>query len=683
MLGGDRLPSARAPDHLDLHGGRIVGAAADTVKAAGQRGPGSGQVGSVLDVDALDGRGKGGEQALELHQLHQVALDLELSAHVRRGSVQLVPHQGGRGAVVLDQGGLGVGELAHGHLGLPVFDPEVELGLLGCGHDLLDLHDLALGLLLERIVRVEGVRHGPGPLLGEELDGHWSSFLVGSGCNLPGGKYLPPAPRGSIRAGAAADPAPASLTGAEPVPERHHVLPGPHPPTGQLRQRLGEGATLHVRGHAALVPAHQLGGLCHAHELRQDLDEDHRRPGLPRDRRHQRQGGLVYVANALPGVPAGDLDRVSLRHGAPPAVMLLPHPERHRHVDGIIRRVGMGSSRRLGNQPQVLGGPVPGPPQGDVVRIGRGGVWARAQVDQPLHLKAAVPEEADPLAIRELELDRLLVLLAPHPEPGRVEAGVDPFGLWGPAHEQERAGDGEREPAPGPEDPGHLGHGPLGVGEPHGAVIGQHEVEGAIAEGELLGAAVDQGDRRGGLARVAQLFAGEIDPDRVTIPLFEQGAVVRTFDTPEFRGMTFYEVHARSIINRVPDASYVPFRWSINPYRGCSHACDYCMVGDTPILMANGRTKPIADVRVGDQICGTVRWGTYRHYAKTMVLAHWSTIKQAYRIKLEDGTELVASADHRFLTNRGWKHVTGTERGADTRPHLTTNNKLMRTGRDQ
>ncbi|MGH2663724.1 MAG: Rv2578c family radical SAM protein, partial [Actinomycetota bacterium] len=38
--------------------------------------------------------------------------------------------------------------------------------------------------------------------------------------------------------------------------------------------------------------------------------------------------------------------------------------------------------------------------------------------------------------------------------------------------------------------------------------------------------------------------------DRVTIPLFEQGAVVRTFDTPEFRGMTFYEVRAKSIINR-------------------------------------------------------------------------------------------------------------------------------------
>ena len=42
--------------------------------------------------------------------------------------------------------------------------------------------------------------------------------------------------------------------------------------------------------------------------------------------------------------------------------------------------------------------------------------------------------------------------------------------------------------------------------------------------------------------------------------LFEQGAVTRTFDTPAFRGMTFYEIQARSIINRVPDASRLPFR---------------------------------------------------------------------------------------------------------------------------
>ena len=58
--------------------------------------------------------------------------------------------------------------------------------------------------------------------------------------------------------------------------------------------------------------------------------------------------------------------------------------------------------------------------------------------------------------------------------------------------------------------------------------------------------------------------------------LFERDAVARTFDTPGFRGITFYEVHARSIINRVPPASRMAFKWTINPYRGCSHACSYC-----------------------------------------------------------------------------------------------------------
>lgn len=65
------------------------------------------------------------------------------------------------------------------------------------------------------------------------------------------------------------------------------------------------------------------------------------------------------------------------------------------------------------------------------------------------------------------------------------------------------------------------------------------------------------------------------------VPLIERGAVTRTYDTPGFRGMTFYEVHARSIVSRVPDASRVPFRWTINPYRGCQHACVYCFARNT------------------------------------------------------------------------------------------------------
>jgi DNA repair photolyase len=65
------------------------------------------------------------------------------------------------------------------------------------------------------------------------------------------------------------------------------------------------------------------------------------------------------------------------------------------------------------------------------------------------------------------------------------------------------------------------------------------------------------------------------------LPLALPDAVVRTFNTPEFAGMTFYEVRAKSIINRVPAVSRVPFEWTINPYRGCSHACTYCFARNT------------------------------------------------------------------------------------------------------
>ena len=72
---------------------------------------------------------------------------------------------------------------------------------------------------------------------------------------------------------------------------------------------------------------------------------------------------------------------------------------------------------------------------------------------------------------------------------------------------------------------------------------------------------------------------GESPPAPAAPMLFEQRAVTRTFDTPAFRGMTFFEVRARSIINRVPDAARVPFRWTINPYRGCRHSSVNCFAG--------------------------------------------------------------------------------------------------------
>lgn len=136
---------------------------------------------------------------------------------------------------------------------------------------------------------------------------------------------------------------------------------------------------------------------------------------------------------------------------------------------------------------------------------------------------------------------------------------------------------------------------------------------------------------------------------------------------------------AKSILNR-NDSPDLPFDRSINPYRGCEHGCVYCLDGSTPILMADGRHRPLAEIKAGDEIYGTQRSGWYRRYVKTHVLARWSVIKPAYRVLLEDGTEVVAGGDHRFLTERGWKFVTDRHASGVQRARLTTNNKLMGVG---
>ena len=65
------------------------------------------------------------------------------------------------------------------------------------------------------------------------------------------------------------------------------------------------------------------------------------------------------------------------------------------------------------------------------------------------------------------------------------------------------------------------------------------------------------------------------------LPGYRDPAVVRTFDAPEALDTRFYEVRAKTVINRVPEQSQVPFRWTINPYRGCSHACNFCFARPT------------------------------------------------------------------------------------------------------
>lgn len=72
-----------------------------------------------------------------------------------------------------------------------------------------------------------------------------------------------------------------------------------------------------------------------------------------------------------------------------------------------------------------------------------------------------------------------------------------------------------------------------------------------------------------------------VDDEERNLPGYRDPAVVRRFDAPEALETNFYEVRAKSALNRVPKASRMPFRWTINPYRGCTHACVYCYARPT------------------------------------------------------------------------------------------------------
>ena len=85
----------------------------------------------------------------------------------------------------------------------------------------------------------------------------------------------------------------------------------------------------------------------------------------------------------------------------------------------------------------------------------------------------------------------------------------------------------------------------------------------------------------------------------------------RSFDTPHFRGITFIESEAKTILNKVP-GNYLPFNWTINPYRGCSHQCKFCFAraSHTYLDMNAGRdweTKIVVKVNAPDLLRAELR----------------------------------------------------------------------------
>jgi DNA repair photolyase len=111
---------------------------------------------------------------------------------------------------------------------------------------------------------------------------------------------------------------------------------------------------------------------------------------------------------------------------------------------------------------------------------------------------------------------------------------------------------------------------------------------------------------------------------------------------------------SRTIVatNQSPD---VGFDASVNPYRGCEHACSYCLAPETPILHADLTWRPLGEVRVGDALVAFDEYPrprSRRRLRVARVQRAWASRKPTLRI-LTEKAEVVATAEHRWLTGDG------------------------------
>ena len=137
--------------------------------------------------------------------------------------------------------------------------------------------------------------------------------------------------------------------------------------------------------------------------------------------------------------------------------------------------------------------------------------------------------------------------------------------------------------------------------------------------------------------------------------------MVRTFDAPEALNIRFYEVRAKSALNKVPKASRMPFRWTINPYRRMQPCmCLAAWAAIRGFFSADGPTRPLSDLRGGDAIYGTMRDGARRRFAITHVLATVVDRGQAgayRRVRLHDAPSLSRALTTASLTRTGMEQV--------------------------
>src|SRR5437870_964923 len=126
------------------------------------------------------------------------------------------------------------------------------------------------------------------------------------------------------------------------------------------------------------------------------------------------------------------------------------------------------------------------------------------------------------------------------------------------------------------------------------------------------------------------------------------------------RSVEYFEISTRSILNRTKPN--MPFRWTINPYRGCEFGCKYCYARYTHEFME----MPPADFE--DKIYA-------KAYPAHLLRQELSRIDRKDAIAIGTATDPYQPAERRFRRTRAILEVFARQRG--WRLGVTTKSDLI------
>lgn len=114
---------------------------------------------------------------------------------------------------------------------------------------------------------------------------------------------------------------------------------------------------------------------------------------------------------------------------------------------------------------------------------------------------------------------------------------------------------------------------------------------------------------------------------------------------------THLEIHPSLMLGVL--ASLIPF----SDHNQAPRNTYQCVHVDTPVLMGNGLYKLIKDIIVGDSVITFNPETMYISVTKVINQYVRSTDKKICEVTTVSGRKIVATEDHQFMTNQGWKEI--------------------------